>query len=331
MNISEISESEEEPHADEDEEYNNVNPKAKRPQKIPYTQKTILTPRLAAVLDKLKVSHRDAVHLLVAFLDAVGLNTSDYVLNRNTIREQRASLRKERSEKIMQTFSAKDQPLTLHWDTKLLTSISGKKEDRLAIIATAPDLEQIIDMPDIPSGTGLEISSAVYDALLQKNILERTEAFVFDTTSSNTGRFKGAATLLEKAIGRNILFLGCRHHIFEIVLAAVFKEANVETTTGPEIQIFKRFQKFWPEIKQDNFLPGLTHPRISEILGDDCGEILNFAYTRIEESFPRDDYREFLELVIIFLGGRPGGIKFAKPGALHHARWMAKRFTALKY
>ena len=46
---------------------------------------------------------------------------------------------------------------------------------------------------------------------------------------------------------------------------------------------------------------------------------------------PREDYRQFLDLVIIFLGGTPPrGISFRGPGAFHHARWMAKAICSLK-
>lgn len=318
--------------ATSEEEYSECSIEAKRFRSTSCTKKqSVLTSRLAAVFDKLKISQRDAVHLLVAVIDAVGLNTSDYILNRTSISRERAQLRLTQSEKIIEKFTASDQPLTIHWDTKLLSTITGKSEDRLAIIATAPGLEQIIDMPDIPSGTGAEISSAVYDALEDKHILERTEAFVFDTTSSNTGRLKGACVLLERSIGREILFLGCRHHIFEIVLAAVFTEANVGVSSGPDITIFKKFKKHWPEINTDSFVPGIAHPRIMEIIGDNVGELLDFALGKMNDSFPRNDYKEFLELVIIFLGGNPPlGIKFRKPGALHYARWMAKAIYSLK-
>ena len=50
----------------------------------------------------------------------------------------------------------------------MVPAAKEQNEDRLAIVATAPGLEQIINMPSIPSGTGLEISSAVYDALEEK-------------------------------------------------------------------------------------------------------------------------------------------------------------------
>lgn len=48
-------------------------------------------------------------------------------------------------------------------------------------------------------------------------------------------------------------------------------------------------------------------------------------------AFPQDDYKEFLVLVIIFLGGvPPRGIKFKKPGAYHLAQWMSKGIYGLK-
>lgn len=304
---------------------------SKRLLKTTQTRKKIITPRLAAVFDKLKISQRDAVHLLTAVLDSLGLNASDYIINRFSIHQQRSLIREETSQNVMKKFLENEIPLTIHWDTKLLTSITEQNEDRLAIVATAPGLEQIINMPAIPSGSGLEISSAIYDALEENSILTRTEAFVFDTTSSNTGRFKGACTLLEKAIGRDILFFGCRHHILEIVLAAVFSEANVEVSTSPDIAIFKKFKKHWPQIQQSNFVTGVSHSRIFQIIGDDSTEILNFAYKKLDESFPRCDYKEFLELIVIFLGGTPPkGIHFSKPGAVHYARWMAKAIYCLK-
>ena len=49
------------------------------------------------------------------------------------------------------------------------------------------------------------------------------------------------------------------------------------------------------------------------------------------EHQPRDDYREFLELNLIILGEIPTrGTHFNKPGAFHHARWMAKVIYCIK-
>lgn len=71
----------------------------------------------------------------------------------------------------------------------------------------------------MPSGTGHEISSAVFDTLQKWSLIDKVQAFVFDTTASNTERLNGACVLLEQSLEREILFLACRHHIFELIIA----------------------------------------------------------------------------------------------------------------
>ncbi|XP_044587995.1 uncharacterized protein LOC123267437 [Cotesia glomerata] len=44
----------------------------------------------------------------------------------------------------------------------------------------------------------------------------------------------------------------------------------------------------------------------------------------------RDDYRELLQLSSIFLSATTTNITFKRPGAVHHARWMAKAIYSLK-
>jgi hypothetical protein len=53
---------------------------------------------------------------------------------------------------------------------------------------------------------------------------------------------------------------------------------------------------------------------------------VKYAKLKLSTYLIRDDYKELLDLIIIFLGEvPPGGIKFKKPGAYHHARWMTER------
>lgn len=47
------------------------------------------------------------------------------------------------------------------------------------------------------------------------------------------------------------------------------------------------------------------------------------------QSYVRVDYRELLELALVCLNDSPSA-KFRRPGALHHARWMAKAIYGLK-
>ena len=61
-------------------------------------------------------------------------------------------------------------------------------------------------------------------------------------------------------------------------------------------------------------------------------DILPFANAEFCVKHPRDDYRELLELTIIFVGeSLPGGVVFKRPGAFHHARWMSKCCTASRF
>ncbi|XP_015122332.1 uncharacterized protein LOC107044808 [Diachasma alloeum] len=58
---------------------------------------------------------------------------------------------------------------------------------------------------------------------------------------------------------------------------------------------------------------------------------LAFAEDQLKKEIVRDDYKEFLELIILFLGGNlKKGNRFRALGPIHHARWMAKAIYSLK-
>jgi len=52
-------------------------------------RKQLLTPRLAAALDKCNNMCTNCLHLIMAFMEAVSLDPSNYVINRTSIRNQR--------------------------------------------------------------------------------------------------------------------------------------------------------------------------------------------------------------------------------------------------
>jgi len=59
--------------------------------------------------------------------------------------------------------------------------------------------------------------------------------------------------------------------------------------------------------------------------------VLQFALDHSKKEQFREDYKELLELTIIFLGRTPHrGISFRIPGASHHVRWMAEAIYCLK-
>ncbi|KAF2897735.1 hypothetical protein ILUMI_08441 [Ignelater luminosus] len=198
----------------------------------------IVNRRLAAAMDKCRVSDRDAVHLLSACVESLSLNPMDYVINRSSIRRARQQYREDTAINIQAEFEQLNVDFAVvHWDTKLLPSVTGiEKQDRWPVIVKMLLTEQLLGVPLIPSGSGKKISNAVFNTLEKWGLVDKVQAFVFDT-SSNTGRFNGACTLLEMKLGRNILFLACRHPIFELVLQAA--SVKLYSSSAPDIPLFK--------------------------------------------------------------------------------------------
>ncbi len=129
------------------------------------------------------------------------------------------------------------------------------------------------------------------------------KAHRFDTTTCNTGTSKGTCHCLEQQLEKSLLYLACRHHIFEIVIQDV-KKKN-QGTVGPEVPLLKNFQSAWSKIKKTKFTPGTKNKKIFDLFLDYKEKILKFLREVLNITHTRDDYKEFLGLRIIFLSESP--------------------------
>ncbi|KAL4150130.1 hypothetical protein QTP88_003964 [Uroleucon formosanum] len=292
-----------------------------------------ITDKMAAALDRCKISDRDAVHILLATAEeSFGININELIINRTSVNSIRQRFRKNRIEALRVNFNPSQRgPCVVHWDGKLLLSLSEKKlVDRLPIIISYKGIEQLLGVPELISGTGENQATAVYQALENWSLTDNVQSLCCDTTASNTGRLKGACILLEQKLEREILYLLCRHHILEVVLRNAF-EIKIDIASAPDVPIFKRFQKCWPNINVNNFHIGLEDTFVFQSLQNLKDELLIFCINQLKQYQPRDDYKELLELTIIFLGQTPpNGIFFKVPGPIHHARWMSKAIYSIK-
>ena len=50
-------------------------------------------------------------------------------------------------------------------------------------------------------------------------------------------------------LNRNLLYLPCRHHIFELVLRSCF-DLLMSATSGPDMMLLKRFRETWKKLGQ---------------------------------------------------------------------------------
>lgn len=277
------------------------------------------------------MSTRDSVHVLAAAAESFGHDPKDYVLNHTSIWERRKTLRRERYQEFRdRTEFPESSYLMVHWDGKLLPALTGtEKVDRLAILVSFNDKEQLLGVPQC-DGSGLGMAETVYGELINWDIAERIVGMCVDTTASNTGKKNGACVNLERLLERNILYFPCRHHMFETVLRGVF-DALLGPTSGPDTPLFRRFKESWAKIDRLKVKSGMEDETVSNNVLDVRGNILQFVADRLHEKQFRDDYKEFLELTALFLNADfCRDMKVRSPGAIHHARWMAKALYSFK-
>ncbi|GBO99110.1 hypothetical protein EVAR_100865_1 [Eumeta japonica] len=112
-------------------------------------------------------------------------------------------------------------------------------------------------------------------------------------------RFKnGACIHLEQKMEKDMLWLACRHHVMEII---------------------------WSDIDQADYKAVSSDASSLQTVENIAAYIISFAQDQLNRYQPRDDYKELLNLTIIYLGGIPGKrVSFRMPAGLHRARWMAK-------
>jgi hypothetical protein len=154
----------------------------------------------------------------------------------------------------------------------------------------------------------------------------------FDTTASNTGLLQGACTRIENDFQRTLLWLACRHHTHELILKGVFDECCPVLSSGPDINIFRKFQAQWDSINKMAYTTMLEEESLHELLKNRREEMIIYLLNVLENgTHPREDYKELLQLPLLYLGGwSQKDFPFRAPGALHQARWMAKAIYSLK-
>ena len=190
----------------------------------------------------------------------------------------------------------------------------------------------IIDSPIIPNATGAAQRSNAVVAGLIKWKITNIVALVFDTTASNTDCLKGASTLNEQWLAYAILWLACRHHVYEIHIKHVGDKV-LGARGGPSDKLFVRFKDEFSALdKSIDNLVKLEWSTLSPALKTQAQSVLDWGQKVLEENtFPREDYRELIELTAIYLGGFvPRGFRLRKPGAHHTARFMAYALLRLE-
>jgi hypothetical protein len=92
--------------------------------------------------------------------------------------------------------------------------------------------------------------------------------------------------------------------------------------------MFNNVKEKWDKLDKDcPRVLGLVEQDLKQKKSRTIAVVSNF----LVEASPRADYREVAELCLILLGEEPPrGIHWAKPGAIHQARWMVRDIYSIK-
>ncbi|GBM06118.1 hypothetical protein AVEN_265176-1 [Araneus ventricosus] len=267
-------------------------------------RKDFITPNLVVALDRCQLSMRDSVFILEATNDALGYNIDEFPVSKSSIERIRTEKWKERSENIKIDFQNKvPDVVALHSYGKLLLALSARKsEERSPIIISYGLKEQLIAVPRLDNSTGKEQAQAFWKAILDWNLENKVHILCCDTTASNTGRFNGACALLKQTFCREMLFFACRHHVHELVLKAVFDVKIKHVTTSPDIPLFKKLKDNWKKIDLTKIKCYRETMELFRTVPE-LENLFDFYRAELKNVMVRDNYRELIELSIVFLGG----------------------------
>ncbi|GBM68012.1 hypothetical protein AVEN_102748-1 [Araneus ventricosus] len=214
-------------------------------------KKDFIIPKLVVALGRCQLSMLDSVFILEATIDALGCNIDAFLISKSSIQSIRTEKWKECAVNINIDFQNKvPNVVTLHLGGKLLPALSAQKskEESLPIVISYGLKEQLIAVPRQDNSTGKEQTQAFWKVILDWNLEDKVQILCCDTTASNTGRSNGASALLEQTFYREMLFSACLHHVYELVLKAIFEVKIKQVTTSPDIPLFEKLKDNWKNI-----------------------------------------------------------------------------------
>lgn len=127
----------------------------------------IFDEKLVAVLDRCKITDKQAVHLISTVAHRLNCDVSTLIINKTSISRYRERLREAKARNIKKVFQQQELNATvLHWDGKLLPNLLKRQVlDRLPVVVTDVGIEQLLEVPELDSGTGEAQATAIYEVL----------------------------------------------------------------------------------------------------------------------------------------------------------------------
>lgn len=231
---------------------------------------------MTSALDRVNISDGKFTIVVSAIARAFGEITNQCTLSRSTVSRKRNHNRNIIVNDAKQDFFSSLEEsfgLVIHFDGKRLTNYTANnteeralKVERIAVVVSGHKIEQTLGVVLSNYGTGASTAEAAnrmiaewddWNQIHGKNkstrIRDRIIGMAFDTTSANTVCLIGACKIFEeKYMKTKLLYLACRHHVYEVIVGGVFKKLFGKSK-GPNVEIFQEFKNEWINIKKEKF------------------------------------------------------------------------------
>ena len=288
---------------------------------------------VTATADRLGLSVRQRCVMAASVVNSLGVDIDQTNISRTSAARRSQEERLKIAKTVKENFP-KPQRGICQFDGKILKVKGNQQSNRIAVYFTGVEdkpVRKLLGAPETVDGTGAAEAEVVKEMLVEWDLKRETVGLVFDTTSSNTGAEHGACRQLEMWLETPILYLACRHHVYELHVKRVVQEMT-GLTKDPGVPLFRRLKKEWHTLNIDyNNLTKFDYSSVPDWVGEEGRAVLAWAEKELaKNTWPRADYQELLILTIINLGGDIPGFVFMLPGADHHARWMSKKIYFLK-
>src|SRR6218665_1633533 len=124
--------------------------------------------------------------------------------------------------------------------------------EKIAVSATRPQFGDngvlLLGVVLSDSSKGSDQAYNILNLLEYYEICDQIFAIYCDTISSNTGVHNRAVQLLSTTLNAQMLWLMCRHNIYEVHISHFMKALTGQETKGSRRQLYVRLQKLWPDV-----------------------------------------------------------------------------------
>ena len=216
----------------------------------------------AVIAKRFNFSISGQAAIMSNIINSSGGDVNDFTLSRASVWRHGQVAISDAAEDVRDKFeNIKEGKLwTCHLDMKAVKEITKgrkQKKERLALIVSSaiPKIDQLLGIPFVERATGAQQRDEVIKLLEEWGLVDQIIAISFDTTSDNTGVDKGSCKLIEDCVGKAILWLACRRHVYELhikhVATFVADLVSSRLSTNPEETLFKRLRENWSELTED--------------------------------------------------------------------------------